>query len=61
VTSLIRIVDNKTDRSDVSAFVRGNLNKLKSDLKAKGNTSDTANKYHYEDLVFRIEKALDPK
>lgn len=62
VDSLIRLIDTKnSDRSDVSAIVRGNLNTIKKDLSAKTASGDLVNKYHYEDLVFRIEKALDPK
>ncbi|WP_292009224.1 zinc-dependent metalloprotease [Chryseobacterium sp.] len=62
IDTLIKLVDPKTsDKSDVSAIARGNLNTIKKELLAKSNTSDLVNKYHYEDLVFRIEKALDPK
>jgi len=60
IDSLIKLVDNKSDKSDVSALVRGNLNTIKKELSAK-SASDVVNKYHFEDLVFRIEKALDPK
>ncbi|WP_159479231.1 MULTISPECIES: zinc-dependent metalloprotease [unclassified Chryseobacterium] len=62
VDTLIRLIDNKnSDKSDVSAIVRGNLNTIKKDLLAKTASNDLINKYHNEDLVFRIEKALDPK
>ncbi|SKB83213.1 protein of unknown function [Chryseobacterium balustinum] len=62
VDTLIRLIDNKnSDKSDVSAIVRGNLNTIKKDLLAKNTSNDLVNKYHNEDLVFRIEKALDPK
>lgn len=62
VDTLIRLIDNKnSDKSDVSAIVRGNLNTIKKDLLAKNASNDLVNKYHNEDLVFRIEKALDPK
>jgi len=62
VDTLIRLIDTKnSDKSDVSAVVRGNLNTIKKDLIAKTASNDLVNKYHYEDLVFRIEKALDPK
>ncbi len=61
VSSLIKLVDTKvSDKSDVAAIVRGNLNTIKKELAVKAD-SNTVNKYHYEDLVFRIEKALDPK
>jgi len=62
VDALIKLIDTKnSDKSDVSAIVRGNLNTIKKDLAAKTTSNDLVNKYHYEDLVFRIEKALDPK
>lgn len=60
IDSLIKLVDNRSDKSDISALVRGNLNTIKKELSAK-STSDLVNKYHDEDLIFRIEKALDPK
>lgn len=61
VDNLIKLVDAKSsDRSDVSAIARGNLNSIKKEISAKTD-ADVVNKYHYEDLVFRIEKALDPK
>nr|WP_263011325.1 zinc-dependent metalloprotease [Chryseobacterium foetidum] len=57
----IKLADSKSfDKTDVSAIARGNLNSIKKELAAKTD-SNTVNKYHYEDLVFRIEKALDPK
>ncbi|WP_143885138.1 zinc-dependent metalloprotease [Chryseobacterium binzhouense] len=62
VEHLLKYSDLKNmDKSDVSSIVRGNLNTIKKDLSAKASSGDLVNKYHYEDLVFRIEKALDPK
>ena len=62
VDHLIKLADNKSpDKTDISALVRGNLNTIKKDFSTKANVADLVNKYHYEDLVFRIEKALDPK
>ena len=49
-----------SDNSDVKAVVRGTLNSLKNDLKSRP-ASDAVVKYHYEDLVYRLEKALDPE
>lgn len=61
VDNLIKLVDTKSsDRSDVSAIARGNLNSIKKEISTKTD-ANMVNKYHYEDLVFRIEKALDPK
>ena len=61
VETQIKLVLMKGDNTDVTAFVRGNLNTIKKDIQSKTNSSDLATKYHFEDLVFRIEKALDPK
>ncbi|WP_419869747.1 zinc-dependent metalloprotease [Chryseobacterium sp. CT-SW4] len=62
VEAMIRLVNPKIqDQSDVVAIARGNLNTIKKEFSTMSNTSDSINKYHYEDLVFRIEKALDPK
>lgn len=61
IDNLIKLADTKSsDRSDISAIARGNLNSIKKEISAKTD-ADMVNKYHYEDLVFRIEKALDPK
>ncbi|SEF99569.1 protein of unknown function [Halpernia humi] len=64
VDSLIKISTSKeftTDQSDIAALVRGTLNDIKNDEKAKGNLSDKVQQYHNEDLVYRIEKALNPE
>jgi hypothetical protein len=61
VENLIKLIDIKSaDRSDVSSIARGNLTMIKKELAARTD-SNMVNKYHYEDLVFKIEKALDPK
>lgn len=49
-----------SDNSDVKAVVRGVLNELKNELTAK-SAADAITKYHYDDLVFRLEKALNPR
>lgn len=62
VDAQIKIVQAGTrDSSDVSPVVRGNLQKLKNKLVAGKNSATEKIRYHYEDLIFRIEKALDPK
>lgn len=61
VDTQIKLLGNKTDKSDVTAFVRGNLNQIKKNLDSKSNSGDMATRYHNEDLVFRINQALDPK
>jgi len=49
-------------QSDIRALVRGELNVLKRQALAAGNrTVNTVTKYHYRDIVKRIEEVLDPK
>jgi hypothetical protein len=49
-------------QSDIKSFARGELNRLKRDVKsAASRTSDTTSRYHLEDVVARIDVALDPK
>lgn len=48
--------------SDVSALVRGELKTLRSKLKlAKNGNINTLTRYHYEDIIAKIDQALDPK
>jgi hypothetical protein len=49
-------------QSDVRALVRGELNTLKRQVATAGNRQvNTVTKYHYRDLVKRIDDILDPK
>ena len=49
-------------KTDITSVTRGHLLALKSELKAAlPLTTDKMTKYHYEDVLFRIEKGLDPK
>jgi hypothetical protein len=49
-------------KTDVTSVTRGHLLALKSELKAAlPLTTDKMTKYHFEDVLFRIEKGLDPK
>jgi hypothetical protein len=49
-------------QSDIRALVRGELNTLKRQAATAGNRSvNTVTKYHYGDIVKRIEEVLDPK
>jgi hypothetical protein len=49
-------------QSDIKSFARGELNKLRRDVKSMvSRTSDTTSRYHLEDVVARIDMALDPK
>ncbi len=51
---------NVSENSDVTAVVRGTLKSIKESL-AVNSAADVMNRYHYDDLVYRIDKALDPK
>ncbi len=48
--------------TDIFSEARGQLNELKTEIASAANgTSDKMTKYHLQDLLFRITKALDPK
>ena len=50
------------DQSDIKAMVRGELNRLKRDIKANvGKAANTVSKYHLQDALARIDMALYPK
>lgn len=69
VDRLIELMTNEKPRasfnvtqSDVPSIVRGQLNEIKKI--ARRNNARTSNKvvsFHYEDLIARIERTLDPK
>lgn len=64
VNSLITLINTKTgvaDNSDVPAFVRGNLTDIKSNLLSLADSASTTKKYHYQDLVYRINEVLEPR
>jgi len=51
-----------TKNTDVSSAARGQLTQLRNELNvAAATTADTLTRYHFQDLVERIKKALDPK
>lgn len=50
------------DQSDIKATVRGELNRLKSDVRvAISRAPNTTTRYHLQDVLVRINNALDPK
>ncbi|NER16454.1 zinc-dependent metalloprotease [Spongiivirga citrea] len=56
-----RMVYN-VNTSDVRALVRGELKSLRTRLRnARGGAQDTVTRYHYDDMVARIDQLLDPK
>ncbi|MDA9992738.1 zinc-dependent metalloprotease [Flavobacteriaceae bacterium] len=49
-------------QSDIKALVRGELNRIKRDIKsAVSKAPNTTSRYHLQDAIARIDKALDPK
>lgn len=50
-----------TDKSDVKSVVRAHLATLRAEVKAAAaGTADTMSRYHLQDIVTRIDNALDP-
>ncbi|PZR25458.1 MAG: hypothetical protein DI535_18015 [Citrobacter freundii] len=50
------------DKSDIKSAVKAHLSALRSEIKAaSAGTTDAMSRYHLQDLVSRIDKALDPK
>ncbi|MCI2229123.1 zinc-dependent metalloprotease [Polaribacter sp. MSW13] len=49
-------------QSDIKSFARGELTRLQRDVKtAVSKASNTTSRYHLQDVLARIEVALDPK
>ncbi|MFD2530216.1 MULTISPECIES: zinc-dependent metalloprotease [Polaribacter] len=49
-------------QSDIKSFARGELTRLKRDVRnAASRASNTTSRYHLQDVLARIEVALDPK
>ncbi len=52
----------RIDQSDIRAMVRGELNRLKRDIKNNmAKAPNTTTRYHLQDAIARIDNALDPK
>ncbi|MGR3810469.1 zinc-dependent metalloprotease [Jiulongibacter sp. NS-SX5] len=49
------------DETDLPSIARGHLTELKRSLSYAIRVSDKLTKYHYQDLLNRVEMALDPK
>ncbi len=50
------------NQSDIKAMVRGELKRLKRDLRANiSKAPNTTTRYHLQDAIARIDNALDPK
>ena len=56
------LMSKGADISDVKPIVRGELNRIKRDVKrAIATAPNTITKYHLQDIVERIDTILDPK
>jgi hypothetical protein len=56
--------DNRTvdlDLTDLPSVVRGHLVSIKSGIQPLLSIADKPSRYHYQDLLQRIERSLDPK
>ena len=56
--------ENRTvdlSETDLPSTVRGHLEGIKSKLQLAQRVTDKMSRYHYADLLNRIEEALDPK
>ncbi len=50
------------DQSDIKAMVRGEMNRLKRDIRVNiSKAPNTTTRYHLQDAIARIDKSLDPK
>ncbi|WP_304016275.1 zinc-dependent metalloprotease [Nonlabens dokdonensis] len=57
-----RFSNYNIDQSDVQALVRGELKSLQSTLRTKRNRAgNKVNRYHYEDLLARIDLIINPR
>ena len=55
-------MEKGVDISDVKPVVRGELNRIKNDVKkAIATAPNTMTRYHLRDIVERIDTILDPK
>ncbi|WP_029037240.1 zinc-dependent metalloprotease [Salinimicrobium xinjiangense] len=60
VQNLKKEGNNKVTSTDIIALMRGDLEQLRRDLKSRRNrTNDQLSVYHWNDLIARIDQALD--
>jgi hypothetical protein len=57
---LIENPDNAVEHTDIKAIARGTLKELRTRI-SRASSNDKLTKYHFEDLVARIDKILDDK
>ena len=49
------------NQSDIKSVVRGELKRLRRDVKTASSAGNTISRYHLQDVVDRIDNILDPK
>ncbi|QTE21941.1 zinc-dependent metalloprotease [Polaribacter cellanae] len=57
----LKISGINVNQSDVKSVARGELKRLRRDVKAASNRGNTLTRYHLQDVVDRIDAILDPK
>lgn len=58
----IQLGGSSIDKSDIKSVVRAHLSQLRSEARAGASSNpDSMTRYHLQDLVSRIDEALDPK
>ena len=58
----ISIITQGGDKSDVRSVVRAHLSALRTEVRSAANLiADPMSKYHLQDIVDRIDNALNPK
>jgi hypothetical protein len=48
-------------KTDVPSIIRGNLESLLAELRASAGVGDKLTRYHIQDLIKRIDNALNPR
>lgn len=62
IGSLILTTSSSADKTDTKSVIIGHLTALRAEINAAANgNSDLMTRYHLKDLVYRIDKALNPK
>jgi hypothetical protein len=57
---LLESTDNSVEHTDIKSLARGTLNDLRSKIKS-ASSKDKLTRYHFDDMIARIDKALDDK
>lgn len=59
---VITITSSSPDKSDIKSVVRAHLAQLRNEARTAANAiPDVMTRFHLQDVVFRVDKVLDPK